>query len=975
MIVPTKDAPQHLGRCLDSIFSRTTYPSFDVAPRRQRDDRPGGAGGSSSGTRSTCSRSTSRSTSRASTTSASRARAASSSSSSTTTPRCRRPSGSRSLVGLAERDGVGAVGPLLLYPNGTVQHAGVVLGLRGTADHIMRGFPSDRRRLRRLALVHEGGLRRDRRLHAVRRERVRRARRVRRALRDPLPGRRPLPAPRARRAGGSSSRRAPSSATTRAPRAATTTTTSTARSSSTPGARRSRRGDPYYNPPLSLAGADYRPRSRRERRLRQLPRLHEQQRRSTSSTSRTSSSPLGDELRRRSSPAIRPRSRCSASRASRRSTSGDARKGALGFPDGGPPTLVHAWTPREAVRELTEELALALRLPVRRPPRGQRGRAHRRPPRPDARASSAPRRRARRRRSVDARPSAADAALPRGRRRDDGDRRPAARVPARRRPGRGRLARVRAGALHRRPARPASSAARLGIARRRGGARLRRERAQLERAPSCGASTSRSRRVNRARPAGQARPARPRLRPTSSSRELDVDRAARRPRPARSPRSEVPALPAPRRRARPAGPRRRVQRLPASRRSCRSSSRPDGRSCCRRRTSAASSRTARSACCSAAATRSRSPRCVERLLDDDELRVAARRGGARVRRAHLQLAGERREAARPLRAARSATTAARRPHGSRDVPASIERYGRPRAAAARATRPCATTATRPTGCRCSRPRAGDLKDVQRPWALKAIVGAVRPGARLLEIGAGEPLVAELLARLGYDVTVVDPYDGRDRGPADVEALRAAYPRVRFVAGPLPATTSRRRAVRLHLLDLGARAPPARGDRRASAPGSARLTRAGGYTIHAIDHVAPRRRRRRPPRAPRPRRGALGIAGGRARRAARRGSTATRRPTSSPPRATTAGAARAPYDEFPMRRCVSIQLCVPVERRWRASTTASTSGSSPTAAAAAPGLPRVAAGASAVAADAGDRRRQRLARRHASSWCAAFPASS
>jgi GT2 family glycosyltransferase len=38
---------------------------------------------------------------------------------------------------------VGAVGPLLLYPNGSVQHAGVVLGFRGTADHVMRGFPPE----------------------------------------------------------------------------------------------------------------------------------------------------------------------------------------------------------------------------------------------------------------------------------------------------------------------------------------------------------------------------------------------------------------------------------------------------------------------------------------------------------------------------------------------------------------------------------------------------------------------------------------------------------------------------------------------------------------------------------------------------------------------------------------------------------------------------------------------------------------
>ena len=35
---------------------------------------------------------------------------------------------------------------------------------------------------------------------------------------------------------------------------------------------------------------------------------------------------------------------------------GEARNGGLRFPDGGPPSLVHAWTPRESVRELTEDL-------------------------------------------------------------------------------------------------------------------------------------------------------------------------------------------------------------------------------------------------------------------------------------------------------------------------------------------------------------------------------------------------------------------------------------------------------------------------------------------------------------------------------------------------------------------------------------------------------------------------------------------
>ncbi len=41
----------------------------------------------------------------------------------------------------AEQKDVGAVGGLLIYPDGTVQHAGVVLGCRGTADHVLRGAP------------------------------------------------------------------------------------------------------------------------------------------------------------------------------------------------------------------------------------------------------------------------------------------------------------------------------------------------------------------------------------------------------------------------------------------------------------------------------------------------------------------------------------------------------------------------------------------------------------------------------------------------------------------------------------------------------------------------------------------------------------------------------------------------------------------------------------------------------------------
>lgn len=47
------------------------------------------------------------------------------------------------LVSHVMQDGVGAVGPKLLYADGRVQHAGVVLGLGGVAGHVHYGFQRD----------------------------------------------------------------------------------------------------------------------------------------------------------------------------------------------------------------------------------------------------------------------------------------------------------------------------------------------------------------------------------------------------------------------------------------------------------------------------------------------------------------------------------------------------------------------------------------------------------------------------------------------------------------------------------------------------------------------------------------------------------------------------------------------------------------------------------------------------------------
>jgi O-antigen biosynthesis protein len=48
-----------------------------------------------------------------------------------------------SLVEQAQRPAIGAVGALLLYPDHTIQHAGVVLGIGGAAGHSHKHFPAD----------------------------------------------------------------------------------------------------------------------------------------------------------------------------------------------------------------------------------------------------------------------------------------------------------------------------------------------------------------------------------------------------------------------------------------------------------------------------------------------------------------------------------------------------------------------------------------------------------------------------------------------------------------------------------------------------------------------------------------------------------------------------------------------------------------------------------------------------------------
>jgi hypothetical protein len=130
---------------------------------------------------------------------------------------------------------------------------------------------------------------------------------------------------------------------------------------------------------------------------------------------------------------------------------------------------------------------------------------------------------------------------------------------------------------------------------------------------------------------------------------------------------------------------------------------------------------------------------------------------------------------------------------------------------------------------------GDMKDAQRCWVLKALLGSVERGAPLVEIGAGEPLVAGLLAQLGHPVTVVDPYEGSDQGPREFDEFRARYPDVEFLRERFPPRSGLpAKAACVYSISVLEHVPPEGIAEVISA--AARLIAPDGCSIHAIDHV-------------------------------------------------------------------------------------------------------------------------------------------
>ncbi len=139
VIIPTKDSPDLLSRCLNSLYDKTSYPDFEVILVDNDTTDPDALNAMRAHPVTRLYLSNPFNFSRANNLGAKHATG-------------------KYLVFLnndteiiaarwldhllyySEQSDVGATGALLFHENGAVQHGGVVLGMRGTADHVMRGF-------------------------------------------------------------------------------------------------------------------------------------------------------------------------------------------------------------------------------------------------------------------------------------------------------------------------------------------------------------------------------------------------------------------------------------------------------------------------------------------------------------------------------------------------------------------------------------------------------------------------------------------------------------------------------------------------------------------------------------------------------------------------------------------------------------------------------------------------------------------
>jgi len=142
IIIPTRDAPDVFGRCLKSIFEKTSYPDFEVIVMDNETSDPIALDLMKSYPVRRIEFPGKFNFSRANNDGAAAATGKLLVFLNNDTEVVN-PDWLQSLAYYAGQPDVGAAGALLVYDDRTVQHAGVALGMRGTADHTMRRFPID----------------------------------------------------------------------------------------------------------------------------------------------------------------------------------------------------------------------------------------------------------------------------------------------------------------------------------------------------------------------------------------------------------------------------------------------------------------------------------------------------------------------------------------------------------------------------------------------------------------------------------------------------------------------------------------------------------------------------------------------------------------------------------------------------------------------------------------------------------------
>lgn len=132
--------------------------------------------------------------------------------------------------------------------------------------------------------------------------------------------------------------------------------------------------------------------------------------------------------------------------------------------------------------------------------------------------------------------------------------------------------------------------------------------------------------------------------------------------------------------------------------------------------------------------------------------------------------------------------------------------------------------------------SGDLKNFQRPWVIDRVLKYIKPGARILEIGADKCELADYLQQAGYEVWVIDVFDELGGGVAKFENMTARFSNIHFTKGFLHLDETLPSGYFDAIYSCSVIEHNPRPDIKATFEKIDTLLKPGGYSIHAVDYT-------------------------------------------------------------------------------------------------------------------------------------------